>query len=320
MIKTFKKIIYILTPHERYIAFLLILMLLIVSLLEMIGVASILPFIALLSNPEIVETNNLLNKLFVFSNLFGIENKKDFLLFLGFTSFTLLILSLSFKALSIYTQMRFTYFREYALSKRLVELYLNQPYEWFLGQNSAELEKNILSEVDRVVSMGINTIINLISYSFLIIAMLFLLIIVDPILSTLVGLVLGTIYIFLYLSNKKFLTKFGLQRLEANKLRYKSLSEAFGAIKDIKLGSYEKVFTNKYDESAKKFASSQLSAQVLVVLPRYAFEAVGFGGLLLIAIYFIEKKNSLDNAIPIIALYTFAGYRLLPAFNKFIML
>ena len=316
MIKTFKKIIYILTPRERYVAFLIILLLLIVALFEMIGVVSILPFIAVLSNPEIIETNKLLNKLFELSKLFGIENKKDFLLLLGFSSFTLLILSLSFKALCAYIQMRFTYFREYSLSKRLVELYLNQSYVWFLGQNSAELEKNILSEVDRVVSMGVNTIINLISHSFVMIAMLFLLIIIDPILATLVGLTLGTTYSFLYLINKKYLTKFGLQRLEANKFRYKSLSETFGAIKDIKLGSYEKVFTNNYDKSAKKYASSQLSAQVLVILPRFAFEAVVFGGLLLIAIYFIEKKNSLDNAIPIIALYAFAGYRLLPAIQQ----
>ena len=45
--------------------------------------------------------------------------------------------------------------RQYSIGKRLVEGYLNQPYSWFLNRNSAELGKNILTEVDFVVSYGL---------------------------------------------------------------------------------------------------------------------------------------------------------------------
>ena len=50
--KTFKKIIYILQSSKRKGASLLLIMLIILALLDMIGVASIMPFMAVLTNPS----------------------------------------------------------------------------------------------------------------------------------------------------------------------------------------------------------------------------------------------------------------------------
>ena len=69
-----------LSPNESKQAALLLLMILIMAFLEMLGVASILPFIAVLSNPDLIETNLILKKIFKFSNNFGIENNKQFLI------------------------------------------------------------------------------------------------------------------------------------------------------------------------------------------------------------------------------------------------
>ena len=55
--------------------------------------------------------------------------------------------SLFFKALTTYLQTRFVQMREYSIGKRLVESYLNQPYDWFLSRHSADIGKTILSEV-----------------------------------------------------------------------------------------------------------------------------------------------------------------------------
>ncbi len=68
--ETFKKCLLLLTPNERKNAMLLVFMMLIMALLEMIGVASILPFMAVLTNPSIVETNLILNKIFQSSQVF----------------------------------------------------------------------------------------------------------------------------------------------------------------------------------------------------------------------------------------------------------
>ena len=118
-------------------ALLLLIMTLIMAIIDMIGVASILPFIAVLTNSEIIETNKFLNLIYNYSNIFGIETEQQFLFFLGICVFLILIVSISFKALTSYAQVRFTIMREYSLAKRLVEGYLHQPYTWFLNRHSA---------------------------------------------------------------------------------------------------------------------------------------------------------------------------------------
>lgn len=63
---TFKKVADLLTYKEKKKAILLFFLIFLMAFLDMLGVASILPFIAVLSNPQIIETNNFLNHLFIF--------------------------------------------------------------------------------------------------------------------------------------------------------------------------------------------------------------------------------------------------------------
>ena len=93
-----KKLLFLLTSHEKKQAGLLLLMMLIMALLDMIGVASILPFIAVLSDVSIIETNLILKKIFHFSKNFGIQNNEQFIFALGILVFIALITSLTFKA------------------------------------------------------------------------------------------------------------------------------------------------------------------------------------------------------------------------------
>ena len=136
------KILSLLSCHERKRLVLLTALITIMALLDMIGVASILPFMTVLVNPSIIETNMYLNNIFQFSKKFGIETDQEFLFFLGIFVFILLFISLAFKSLTIYFQIRFVQMREYSIGKRLVEGYLHQPYSWFLNRNSSDLGKN----------------------------------------------------------------------------------------------------------------------------------------------------------------------------------
>ena len=94
---------------------------------------------AVISNPSIVETNQILQNIFQLSNFFGVENNQDFMFALGVLVFIILIFSIIVKFLTTYFQLRFVLMREYSLSKRLVEGYIQQPYSWFLNRNSADL-------------------------------------------------------------------------------------------------------------------------------------------------------------------------------------
>ena len=82
---------------------------------------------------------------------------------LGVAVFFTLILSIGFKAFTMWAMLRFSRLREYSLSKRFVELYLRQPYEWFLNRHSADLGKTVLAEVGQVVGGAIMPLLDLIA-------------------------------------------------------------------------------------------------------------------------------------------------------------
>ena len=81
--KTFKKLLFLLSSHQRKHLGLLLIMITIMALLDMIGVASILPFMAVLTNQGLVETNVILKTMFEASSIFGVETKKEFIFALG---------------------------------------------------------------------------------------------------------------------------------------------------------------------------------------------------------------------------------------------
>ena len=316
MFKTFNKLLYLLTPREHKNAVLLLVMILFMALIDMIGIASILPFMAVMVNPGLIETNIILNNMYQISGNFGVENQNQFLLVLGILVFVILIFSLSFKALTTYFELRFIHMTEHSMCERILKMYLYQPYSWFLNRHSAELGKTILSEVSIVIGNGVHTMLDLTAKSIVALTLIILLIIVDPKLAFMVSFILSFAYTIIYRFARNYLSKIGHERVEANQQRFKSISDAFGAAKELKLGGLEQSFINQFKIPAKTFAKHQASSQIIKHLPRYFLEAVAFGGMLLIILYLIINRGTFTNAIPVIALYVFAGYRLMPALQQ----
>jgi ABC-type bacteriocin/lantibiotic exporter with double-glycine peptidase domain len=314
--KTLQKLLYFLTHSERKKAGLLLIIILIMAILEVLGVASILPFMSVITNPSLIETNIILNTMFNVSKKFGIETKTEFSFFLGILMFLLLISSLSFKALSVYAQSKFIYMGEWSISKRLLETYLYQPYSWFLGRNSAELGAYILSEVGLIVKQGISPMLNIISQSTVTISLIVLLFLVDIKLTLIVIFVIGGAYVLIYYFLRISLDQIGRERLFANESRFKSINETFGASKEIKVAGLEQTFINRFSNSSLTYAKHQASAQLINSLPRFIIEAIVFGGMLLLVAYIILKLGNFSNALPIITLYAFAGYRLIPSLQQ----
>ena len=314
--QTLKKLLYILTPYERRQGGLLVILILIMALVDMMGVASILPFMAVISNPDIIQTNIYLNKMFQASSIFGVENNQDFLFVLGVFVFLFLVTTLTFKAFTYYVQTRYIQMRQYSISKRLVDGYLHQPYSWFLSRNSADIGKTILSEVSMVIGSGLRAVMELITKGAVTIALITLLILVNPKLSLLVGLILGSYFAFIFKFTRSYLDRIGKETLKNNKLRFIAISEAFGAAKEVKVGRLEQTYIKRYSVPAKIMARNGASSAVLSQLPRFALEAIAFGGIMLMMLYLMKQTGGIVNALPIISLYVFAGYRLMPAMQS----
>jgi len=314
--EVFKKISYFLTPNERFRGLLLLLMILIMAFIDMLGIASIMPFIAVLANPEIIETNNFLNSAYSFINNFTETSINRFLIYMGIIVFLILIISLTFKALTLYFQTRFIKMCEYNIASRLIKNYLFQPYSWFLNRNSSSIGKTILSEVARLVGKGLAPIISLITNIILSIIIFTLLVLVETKLTVIVMSTMCFFYLVVYYLNKNLLKKIGYQLFLDNGKLYKIISEAFGAFKEVKLGGLENIFISQFSKPAKNIAQKSALVEIFSAFPRFVLEAIAFGGMLLITLYFMIQSSEIENVLPIIALYAFAGYRLMPAIQK----
>lgn len=311
-----KKLFLLLNRNEKIQSILILILISIMALLEMIGIASILPFMAVLTNPNLIETNLILNKMFETSYIFGVNTNQHFLFALGVIVFLMLIISQIFKIFTTYIQVRFIYMREYTLGKSVLENYLHQPYSWFLNRHSAELGKTILSEVQTLVFNGMLPLMELIAKGTVTIALVILLIIVDPSLAIIIGISLAGAYSIIFYFVRNYLRRNGEKRLINNQLRFKAVSEAFAAAKEVKVGGLENTYIKSFSNSSRIYAQAFASQSVVSQLPRYVLEAIGFGGILLMILYMMVKTGNFNNSLPVISLYVFAGYRLLPALQQ----
>ena len=311
--KTFKRLLSLLSPTEIKNLYILISILIFTALADIIGIASILPFMAVLTNPDLIETNLTLNKIFEFSKIFGVENNQEFFFVLGIIIFLILIFTLSFKAIATYFQIRFVQLREHSIGKLLVQGYLRQPYSWFLDKHSADLGKTILSEAQQLTLNGIRSMIEFIAKGISAAAIIILLIVVDPKIAIIVGVSIGGAYFVIFFFVRKILSKVGKKRLKNNEIRFLTLAEAFGSLKEIKVGGLENIYINRFSDSSKNYALSQTYSLAIGQLPRFFLEAIAFGGILLLLIYMISKSGNLSSALPMISLYVVAGYRLMPS-------
>ena len=309
----YKKLWSLLSKSERKETLVLLAMILVMSLLDVAGIASILPFITILGSPELVETNPVLSWTY---NYFGFTANSEFFFFLGGLVFVTLIVSLAWKTATQYKLLSFVFMREHSIGVRMFEGYLNQPYAWFLDRNSSELGKNLLSELRELLSKMLLPVINLISQGTVSLLMLIMLLIIDYKMALTAAAVLGLFYGSIYKAISKLLLRMGSMRYDSNRERYKVASESLFAIKEVKIGGVEDLYIQRFNSSAKEFAKNEAQLKTITALPRYALEAIAFGGMVLILLSVLDDKNGVSQVLPIVALYAFAGYRLLPAMQS----
>ena len=314
--KIIKNLFLLLSKKEKGQLGILLIMMVISAILEMIGVASILPFISVLIDPNVLETNKYLNAIFLKFKTYVFYSEQEFLYLLGIIVFITVILSLAFKALTTYIQVRFVYMKEFTIGKRLFESYLNQPYSWFITRHSSDLVKNLTSEVQQIMMGGLNPLMELISKSFIVVAIIILLILVNPEIALISGFFMGLSYFIIFSTIKNYIKDIGLKRLTNNNIRFKTVSEGLGGVKEIKVRGLESFFIKLFSKAAKVYAKTQAVSTVLGFLPRYLLEVIAIGGILAIILLNIYQKNTINNLLPVLSLYVFAGYRLLPAFQQ----
>jgi ATP-binding cassette, subfamily B, bacterial PglK len=307
------KIWAILPTKSRRIMCWLLLAIVIMACFETVGVASIMPFMGVLAKPDLIFSNKGLSWLY---NDFGFGGETQFLIFLGVGVIVTLVFSNLVSSLVTWALLRFTYMQNHVISKRLLKNYVNQPYQFYLNRNSADLGKNILSEVSQVVTGVIVPGMQMISKIVVIVFLLGLLLIVEPSMTALACFVLGGAYGAVFMLTKKKLMHLSKTRLETNKGRYDAVMEIFGGIKEIKLMGRESIFIKNYSSNSERYAVSHSNSQVVGQMPRYVIESIVLGGMMLMVLYYLYVEGTVVHILPSLMLLAVACYRMLPAFQQ----
>lgn len=310
MLDIYRKLYDLLDARERRLTLLVFGFLVLVAFLETVGVASIMPFMAVLANPEVVQTNRYLAAVY---DYFGFQSTDRFLFFLGIVFLVVIVSSLAFRAAGFWLQLRFSRMRNHSWGCRLVRAYLHQPYEWFLNQHSGNLASSVLTEVERTVHGALFPALQIVSHALVTGFLLILLIAVDPVLAFSVAAVLGGAYALLFVTVRRRLARIGEESRQANRERYKVTQEMFGGIKDVKVKGLEEVFLERFRRPSRRLALRDVSAKMHAELPSFAMQALVYGGIMAVLLYFLGTRGGLREALPVFSLYAFAGYRLMPA-------
>lgn len=308
--KSLQQVNRLLIKEEKIAGVKLVLLVMIMGVLDVVGVASVLPFMSIAADPSFVESNETLLKIY---NFLEFDDHKRFVMFAGICVIVLIAISTFVKLGTTYALYKYTYSREHSISVRLLSGYLNQPYSWYLNQHSSELSKSVLADVREVIARNILTIFTICSNTFQIILIVTLLIIVDPATAITAFLFFGFIYTSLYFFVKGVLDNVGSERLSANSSRFKTSTEIFALIKEMKVLGKENFYLSSFANATKKFVDKEIVAQSISALPKFLIEMVIFTSLISIVLINLADDATLNSIIPVMALYAFAVYRLVPA-------
>jgi ABC-type multidrug transport system fused ATPase/permease subunit len=298
--------------EKRQLIFVVFAML-IMGVIELVGIGSIGPFISIVSNPAIIHTNSYLNWAYIY---FNFHSDRNFVVFSGITVIAVLFLSNFFLACVNFIINYYTGKRRHSMTMRLFEKYLRQPYIFFLNTNTAELSRNILGDVNTFTERILLASLNVISSSIICLAIVVLLVIINPLLSLIVSAVISVSYLVIYFFVRKFLAKIGLERSLQNTLKYKYVNETFGGIKDIKILGKEQVFLNLFSGPSKKSSINDVKNEIISDIPKYIMETIAIGGILCVILVLIHGGSEMNEFLPVLTIYAFGAYRLLPSLQK----
>ena len=310
-----KNILQLFNFKEKLHFFGLLLLILFTSLLEMIGVGIIYPYINVIANNELIETNYYLK--IIYYNL-GFSSTNSFIIFLSITLIFVLIIKNIILYFSQYIHQTFILMKRVKFINLMLQGYLKSPYEYHINNNSVMLWRN-LNQVDGVFTGILQPILSLLAEATVVTFILLMMMLTEFELTiiSLITILFPTIIMQRYYSSK--LKKIGKESFELTGTSSKILFEAFGAIKDIFIIGIQAIFTNRYIKESIQLGLLRRDMVLIGMTPRLFLEPIIMSSLIIVilAILMFQEK-SIQDVLPIIALFATAAFRILNSINKII--
>lgn len=290
---------------------LLLLLFIMNSFLDLIGIGLIGPYIALVINPNLVKTG-FLNSLLTSLNLH--HDHVPLVMILGLGLIVVFLIKV-FVGTGIHYLI--TYYGlqlDLRLRSFLMQAYQNLPYSEYLTRNSSEYLNVIINLTPRFAFGVFTVLLKFCSEAIVALFILsFLAVTHGTALALLIGLFGGIIFCYDRLFRKK-IRNHGKRQYELGSEMVKAIHEGVEGLKEIRILGKEKYFHNAVYKRVKEAAKYTLGYSVITVVPGFLLEL----GLIVFIVIIISVtlflgKNS-QALFPILGTFGVAALRLRPIF------
>lgn len=309
-----KKLWALFDKNERQNAAYVLFTMVLASASSVFMIGSIMPFLYILSNPDILNTNS-----YVLSakSFLKIQNNDTFVLVLGLCVLTAIIVSNMIGMAKVYVLSRYAQMRTVSLSKKMFEHQLSQPYEMYSQTPPGIFMRRCVTEPTQSINNFFVPFTEALASAitaFFIIAFL----------SWYNFTVTASVILFMvisYFAMSKIignsLRKHGQDRVESQTQRSQVLQEVFRCFRDIRLSNQEAEFSKRFRTYSMQSAHTQIMSQFWGSFPRHWIQMLFFGAIICVCIFIIlvdtqKTQDLLLNALPTIGLFVLSGQRLLP--------
>ncbi|WP_422236752.1 ABC transporter ATP-binding protein [Sulfuricurvum sp.] len=309
----FTKLFSILSKHDLRFLTLLLFVSVFISLIEMIGVTAILPFINIANNFSNIHTNRYLEQIYTF---FQFHNDVDFVVAIGiilvFFYFLRSLLNLGY----FYLLAKFSKGRYHLLAYRLFENYLGMSYRLFIDKNSAELTKAIINEAQNMTNL-LSGLLLMLSEVFVVIFIYAIMLYINWKITLLISIILIVNALFLVKTVSRAIKKAGVSRVEHQKKFFEIIQKSLGNFKMMKLTAGTEPILHEFDHASSGYALANIRNETLSQFPRLFLEALGFGTIIFIVIYLVYKyQTDISGTLALISMFILGLYRLMPSANR----
>ena len=308
----FGKLFYILPKSKKNKLVYLFFLLLIGMAFEMLGLGLLIPALTLMLSANIEEDYPFISP---FLDYLG-NPQQDQLIIWGIL-FLVLVYFLKgiFLIFLAWEQSKFTSNLQSELTAKLYEIYLRQYYEFHLLRNSAELIRNVQTEII-LFNRAAQALILLSTELSLIIGVIAMLLFIEP-LGTLVVMIVLVISVIIFNAlTQGYLIKWAEKRQVLSKKINQVLLEGLGGVKDIKLLGREDSFIYKYSLNNYRWAKINSLQLTLLQVPRMYLEILGIIGLSILVIVMVLQGRSVEALLPTLVIFAAGAFKMIPGFNR----
>jgi ABC-type multidrug transport system fused ATPase/permease subunit len=308
-IRVYSKLFNKLEKRDKSNFFLLLVIIILSSFLEVMSFGAVMPFIAALSNPLIFNKYVLLKRVILFLDL---KSNTEIIYFFSIAFFSAIVVSTILKLILLKYTTKYTYNISSKFSFSIYERVLFQPYIYHTTINSGDIISNITIKVSTLTSV-LNSLLIVVTNIFVVLILSFSLLMVEPklILISLASVLFVYALISIFYKNRLKANSYKISD-EQNSL-IKIIQEGLGAIREVILSSNQNFYLNLFSRSNKKLKISLISNHFIGHSPKIIMEAVLITLIGCLAIVSNNRPGGIASALPILGLIAIAGQRLMPA-------